>query len=416
MPTGLFRTEVMASQTDRLYGEVVLSQSVSSRVITAGIVAAVAAAALFVGLGSYSRIETAKGVVVPAGQSSKVYALRPGVMSALLVKEGQAVEAGQKLAVISSDQPAEDGVRYTEDGVAALGAQEGLARSRIALAGESAVQQRARLQASLAGLMQQQANLESQLALQAQMVTSSRNLFEQLGPVIDKGFVSKLEVERRRQAFINAQQQEAQLRTQRDNTLAQIAQVQSDLARIGVERAAQEVDARTALEGYRQQKSRLETERSYSITAPISGRVTALQTATGRTVGGQVPLLTIIPDNVSLEADVYVASRSIGFVGEGQEVRLLYDAFPYQHFGSFAGRIASVSRVIIAPSELDAPLRIEEPVYKVKVRLGRQKIEAFGQHYPLQAGMTLTANVILERLSFWDWLMAPLRAVTHRTS
>ncbi|GAA4764479.1 HlyD family efflux transporter periplasmic adaptor subunit [Novosphingobium ginsenosidimutans] len=406
----------MASQTDRLYGEVILSQSVPTRILTAGIVGIVAAAGLFVGLGSYSRIETAKGVVVPAGQSSKVFALRPGVISTLLVREGDAVAAGQKLAIVSSDQPAEDGLRYTEEGVAALGAQEGLARDRIALAGDSAAQQRARLGASLDGLVQQQANLSRQLALQAQLVASSRNLFEQLGPVIEKGFVSKLEVERRRQSYINAQQQEAQLKTQLDNTATQIAQVEADLGRIVVERAAQVVDAKTALEGYRQQKSRLETERSYAINAPIAGRVTALQTATGRTVGGQVPLLTIIPEAVNLEADVYVASRAIGFVREGQEVRLLYDAFPYQRFGSFTGKIASVSRVIIAPNELDAPLRIEEPVYKVKVRLERQAIDAFGQQYPLQAGMTLTANVILDRLSFWDWLMAPLRAVTNRTS
>lgn len=415
MTSGLFREEVMASPTDRLYGEVVLSQSVPTRILTAGIVGIVATAALFVGLGSYSRIETAKGVVVPAGQSSKVYALRPGVISTLLVREGDTVAAGQKLAIISSDQPAEDGVRYTEEGVAALGAQEGLARDRIALAGDSAAQQRARLTASLDGLAQQQANLTSQLALQAQMVTSSRNLFEQLGPVIEKGFVSKLEVERRRQSYINAQQQEAQLRTQLDNTAAQIAQAQADLGRIGVERAAEVVDAKTALEGYRQQKSRLETERSYALNSPIAGRVTALQTAIGRTVGGQLPLLTIIPEAVNVEADVYVASRAIGFVSEGQEVRLLYDAFPYQRFGSFTGKIVSVSRVIIAPNELDAPLRIEEPVYKVKVQLERQAIDAFGQQYRLQAGMTLTANVILERLSFWDWLMAPLRAVTNRT-
>lgn len=416
MSTALFRAEVMASQTDRLYGEVVLSQSVPTRILTAGIVGIVAAAGLFIGLGSYSRIETAKGVVVPTGQSSKVFALRPGVISTLLVREGDAVAAGQKLAIVSSDQPAEDGVRYTEEGVAALGAQEGLARDRIALADDNAAQQRARLGASLDGLVQQQANLSRQLALQAQLVASSRNLFEQLGPVIEKGYVSKLEVERRRQSYINAQQQEAQLKTQLDNTATQIAQVEADLGRIVVERAAQVVDAKTALEGYRQQKSRLETERSYAINAPIAGRVTALQTATGRTVGGQVPLLTIIPEPVNLEADVYVASRAIGFVSEGQEVRLLYDAFPYQRFGSFTGKIASVSRVIIAPNELDAPLRIEEPIYKVKVRLERQAIDAFGQKYPLQAGMTLTANVILDRLSFWDWLMAPLRAVTNRAS
>lgn len=182
----------MASQTDRLYGEVVLSQSVPTRILTAAIVGLVFAAALFVALGSYSRIETAKGIVVPAGQSSKIYALRPGVISALLVRDGDMVEAGQKLAIVSSDQPAEDGMRYTEEGVAALGAQEGLARDRIALTGDSAAQQRARLVASLDGLVQQQANLSSQLALQAQMVASSRNLTSSLPAPSPRTFRSSI--------------------------------------------------------------------------------------------------------------------------------------------------------------------------------------------------------------------------------
>lgn len=414
--SGLFRNEVVSSSSDRLYGEVVLNQPFSTRLITMLIAGIVLAGSVFVALGQYSRIETAMGVLVPAGQSSKVFALRSGVVSALLVKDGQSVNAGDKLAIVTSDQPSGDGERYTEEGVAALGAQEGLAHERIALAGARSGNERARLTASLNGLLTQRENLAGQLVLQQQMVASARNLYEKLAPVIDKGFVSKVEVERRRQAYITAQQQEAQLKTQFDNTDAQIAQLRAQLAALPTEQSSQVVDARTALQGYRQQKSRLESEHALSITAPIAGKVTALQTTLGKTVGGQVPMMTILADNVQIEADIYVPSRAIGFIKPNQEVRLLYDAFPYQRFGSFKGSVAAVSRVIIAPNELDAPLKIEEPVYKVKVRLDRQSVEAFGNQLPVQSGMTLTANIVLERLSFWDWLMAPLRAITNRTA
>lgn len=414
--SSLFRDEVVASQSDRLYGEVVLNQAFSTRLLTALIVGIVAAAALFVGLGKYSRIETAKGILVPAGQSSKVFALRSGIVSALLVKDGEAVVAGQKLAVVTSDQPSSGGERYTEEGVAALGAQEGLARERIELVGDRSLNERVRLTATLDGLVAQRANLAGQLALQQQMVASSRKLYEQLGPVIDKGFVSKVEVERRKQAYISAQQQEMQVKTQLDNVDAQISQVKAQIASLPTEANVSVLDAQTALQGYRQQKTRLESERAFSVNAPISGRVTALQSSLGKTVGGQVPMMTILGENVQIEADVYVPSRAIGFIKPKQEVRLLYDAFPYQRFGSFKGTVVTISRVILAPNELDAPLKIEEPVYKVKVQLDRQSIAAFGDQLPVQPGMTLTANIVLERLSFWDWLMAPLRAVTKRTA
>ena len=45
----------------------------------------------------------------------------------------------------------------------------------------------------------------------------------------------------------------------------------------------------------------------------------------------------------------------------------------------------------------------------------RQAIEAFGGVYPIQPGMTLKANVILEKQSFLGWLLEPINAVRHRT-
>jgi membrane fusion protein len=110
-----------------------------------------------------------------------------------------------------------------------------------------------------------------------------------------------------------------------------------------------------------------------------------------------------------------VPSRAIGFVRPGQEVRLLYDAFPYQRFGSFAARVETISRQAVAGQETNAPFKIDEPVYRVIVVPDRQQVNAYGQRVGLQPGMTLAANLVLERRSFLDWVLDPVRAVTNRT-
>jgi len=124
--------------------------------------------------------------------------------------------------------------------------------------------------------------------------------------------------------------------------------------------------------------------------------------------------MTIIPEGSNLEAILYAPTKAIGFVKNGQETRLLLDAFPYQRFGSFEAEIYEVSRTVIDPREADVPFQIEEPVYKVKAKLNKQMVSAFGENVPLQPGMTLTGNIVLERQSFLDWILTPLRAVVNR--
>src|SRR6185312_15402991 len=107
-------------------------------------------------------------------------------------------------------------------------------------------------------------------------------------------------------------------------------------------------------------------------------------------------------------------SRAVGFARSGQEVRLLYDSFPFEQFGGFKGRIASVTRTAIDPREVDDPIKLDEPVYKIEVELESQEVMAYGAMQPLEPGMTLTANLVLERRSFFSWLTEPLREVVRR--
>jgi membrane fusion protein len=60
-------------------------------------------------------------------------------------------------------------------------------------------------------------------------------------------------------------------------------------------------------------------------------------------------------------------------------------------------------------------LAIQEPVFRVRVTLSREAVEAYGKTYLLQPGMLLSANIVFDRRSLLQWLFDPLYAVSRRT-
>lgn len=411
----LFRQEVLEHRAQRLHGEVVLGQPLATRMIAAALLLVIVAAGAWIVLGSFARIESAPGLLVTEAPSAKVVAAVPGVVTSLTVEEGSRVARGDKLAVITLERRAEDGAALAGAGLATIRSRMALSQAQIGLAGARLASERRRLSSAVAAAEGQAAQLSGQIAIQEEIVGSNQRLFEQMGAVVERGFVSKVEYERRRQSYLNARQSLNALAQQRAAAGSEAAQARAQLAGLEAEGATQVNDIRASMAALEQQDAQLRGEQGYVLTAPIAGRVTALQTAEGRTASPALPLMTIVPEGSALRADVYAPTRAIGFVRAGQETRLLFDAFPYQRFGSFGGRIEGVSRIVIDPRETDIPLKLEEPVYRVTVRLDRQHAEAFGERLPLQPGMTLKANIVLERQSFLDWLLAPFRAVVNGT-
>lgn len=129
--------------------------------------------------------------------------------------------------------------------------------------------------------------------------------------------------------------------------------------------------------------------------------------------GATVAVLT--PKNSRLEAELYVPSRAAGFIRPGQEVRLMYQAYPHQKFGTGEGVVTSVSSTVLAPTEVAIPgLTVQEPVFRVRVQLARDSMQAYGEALPLRPGMLLTADVVIDRRTLMEWLLDPLYAAGRR--
>jgi membrane fusion protein len=121
----------------------------------------------------------------------------------------------------------------------------------------------------------------------------------------------------------------------------------------------------------------------------------------------------IIPSSFTLKADLFIPSHAVGFVRVGQRVSIRYDAFPYEHFGRYEGQIVEISKNILNTDDAAAaPIKLAEPAYKATVALDRQEINAYGKHVPLQPGMLLKADVILDHRSLIRWLLDPLMSLT----
>jgi membrane fusion protein len=256
--------------------------------------------------------------------------------------------------------------------------------------------QRARLGLSSEALTRERTMRTNDLISLTRLLRTERDHLEQAG---------RLQALERSQATLEREQAQVQGTLQELPMLRQIALAE-------IERNAATLE---------QELAQAEANRQIVISAPQDGIVTAIQAEAGGNALPNVPLMSIVPAGSDLEAQLFSPSRGIGFVRPGQRVLLRYQAFPYQKFGLYEGVVTSVSHAAVGPSELAQQLRgltslygAQEPVYRITVGLAQQTATAYGEAVPLQPGMQVEADVMIERRRLIEWVLDPLYTLTGR--
>lgn len=405
---------MIEGRSNHIAGEVMISSSVTMWTATSFLALLSVAITTFAATASYARTELVQGVVDPTLQVSKIIAARPGVVTDVLVEEDQMVRKGQILARLRIEQASFAGEGTATASLQALEQQRALAISRMSLEKARIAAERIRLSAQVASSQNQLAEVEQQMAVQRELIASTRVAVDQAEKLIASGFMTRSVLEQRRQAWLAATQAARQLAQIRSGLVGQIATARAESARLPLDGTVALSQIKANIAQLEMASAQQSGEQGYQIVAPVSGRVTAVQMSPGRFTDTRVPLLTIVPEGAAMRAVLFAPSRAMGFVRPGQEVRVMYDAFPYQRFGSFPGRVEEVSRTVIVPGESDAPLQLTETVYRIRVSLPQQGVPAYGGVASLQPGMTLKASIVLERRSFLQWLLDPVMAVRNR--
>lgn len=412
--SALFRREAVQHSANRLEGEVVLAAPLALKLLALVAIVIVVCGAIFVSTATYARKETVPGWLAPERGVVRAAALRGGRVEALLAGEGETITAGAPIArlrLAAETTEGDAGQRVLDALAAQARAQAAGAEAEI----ERLEAEAGRLQGALSALQAEAQDAQEQIRLQAERVALAREQVERAEALAERGFLSGRELDDRRTRLLQARQDLAALERSASALARQIGDARSQLDAIPLLIAAERARAASALAAVDERTSSAEAQTRYVVTAPLDARIAAMPTRPGQNVTAGETIAVLVPDGDRLIAELYAPSRAAGFIREGQEVRLMYQAFPHQRFGAARARIVRVSRTVLAPEEAAIPgLQLAEPAFRVEAELEREHVEAYGEDIPLQPGMMLSADIVIDERTLIEWLFDPLFAAGRR--
>lgn len=404
MTERLFRGEVIEARRQRLAGTVIAAVPPSARVYTTLLVAIALAVVAILVFGSYSAGARVKGVVGYDAGIARIYPSAPAEVRAIHVRPGQRVRAGAPLITLALAQGVDGLNRQLE----AMARQDAELARQLDLAGGIGASELRALEQQRAGASATIASLERQRSIAIGQIRLAEAATERAVDLAAEGAGTQRQVEDSRSALLARR---AELESVNERLIAQrtlLRETEAELARRSLEtdRGRSELAARRA--ALAEQRDQLARSDRLVLTAPVAGEVADIGVEIGQRADPDRSLATIVPGGSEPEVWLYAPSRAVGFARPGQSVRLQFDAFPYQKYGAGRGTIVEVARVPLDPAAVDPALGIQEPVFRIRVRL-----DAFAPRVPtdrrsLRPGMTLDAGLVLERRSLWQALLVPI--------
>lgn len=334
------------------------------------------------------------GEIISSSRPQIIQNLEGGILSELLVKEGDEVLRGDILARLHGTQ-FRSSVDDLQDQITALEIRR--LRLEAELAGASVVEVPASLaersrdlvdseQALLAARQSDYLSRRAGAKRVLEQSASERSLMENL---LDKKVVALIEVTRARKAHADAEKAFDEIVTQTElgraeeysETLKELATLRQNL------KASQDQLNRTVL------------------TSPMHGVVNALSVTT---IGGVVrpgeEIMQIIPMDDELFVEARVRPEDIANIRPGQEATVKLSAYDYTIYGTLKGRVD----VISADTFKDERRPESEPHYKVTVRVDLNDLSDRQAAMEIRPGMQAQAELHTGEKTVLQYLLKPL--------
>ncbi len=416
----LFRPQAVAYAGSRQYGTVLLDSAPHQRMFTAFFMATVLAIVLFFFFFEVTRKAQCQGVLLPTSGVLRVLSGQAGTVTRVLVKEGQLVQAGDVMFELTSERSNSNAVS-TQHAISTL--LESRRESYAGELGQLDAQSRLRVAAvrrRIEDLAQEHGKLASQLALQQARVALAEQAMRRFDELQKKHFISPAQLQDKQAELLDQRQRLADIERASSVSTRERSAAQAELSDLQIQGQRERASVERNISALQQDLAESEARRELLVRAPRSGAVTAIVADLGETVAGNTVLASVLPSGADLEAEIYAPSRSVGFIRPGMVVLLRYQAYPYQKFGQYKAVVREIAETSIRPQELNAPgagaNASGEPLYRIRLKLERQAVLAYGKQMPLKPGMLIDASVQLEHRRLYEWVLAPLFNITGRLS
>jgi hemolysin D len=404
-------------------------------------------------LGHVDIVATAAGKIIPTGYSKVIQPFETGVVHAILVTNGQTVNAGDVLIELDSTinegetnhlrgdlQSAQlDIARLraaltdTDDPIAAFHPPEGANPALVAMQRQFLVAQVAEHRAKIAALDGQRAQKEAELGT----ISATVDKLDAVIPTIEErvNIRKALSEYSNRLQYFEVLQQLTESQQERLVQKSHLKEAKAAVAAIIETRGQTNAEYRRTLFG-----ELAETERKAAgfaadlskaeqrtklqqLTAPVSGIVQHLSV---HTVGGVVTpaqsLAVIVPSDSLLEVEAMVSNRDVGFVHAGDEVEIKVDTFDFTRYGLLHGQVLSISSDAIvrdssanqskdkqpgSTSDSSEP-KGQELTYAARISVDRAQMQVEDKKVNLSPGMAVTAEIKTGSRRIISYLLSPL--------
>jgi hemolysin D len=428
------------------------------RAIGATIIVFFAIAIIWAALGHVDIIATASGKVVPTGRTKTIQPLETGIVSAIHVRDGDKVTAGQVLIELDRTVTQAEHERVAEDltlaglDVARLSAlrdsfeqlsapqdlvpPEGASAADIARTRSTTLAQASEQRTKLASIERQIAQKQAE----AQSVSAAIGKIDASLPLVEETATVRrkaMEIQYgNRIAYLDAQTRLVDQQNERivqEHKLVEIEAGRQALEeQLGQTKSAFERQALTDLSDAQKKvdefsQDLIKAERKFDeqvLRSPIDGTVQQLAL---HTVGGVVTaaqqLMVIVPANSRLEVEAMISNRDIGFVSDGQPVEVKVDTFNFTRYGLLHGKVVVVSNDAIVRDKPNAKADStkaggalsdssepegQELLYSARIALDETQMQIEDKMVNLAPGMAVTVEIKTGKRRLIEYLMSPL--------
>lgn len=355
---------------------------------------------LFIGWSSWAildEVTVGTGKITPSTHAQVIESLDGGIVSALMVKEGDIVERGQMLARLD---PTRFQSNYGEAAARVRALRASSERLRSELTGEPlrfstesmrepdlVARERQLYESRRRNLNETVSNLQEAL----QLVMAELRMTQ---PLVAKGAASDVEV-------IRLQRQAAELKGKIDEARNQFA------VRAREEQVKNNADLDAQLQVMAGKADQLDRA---VINSPVRGIVKDVQV---NTVGGVLQpggkLMEIVPLEDQLLVEARINPRDIAYIRPGLPATVKVTAYDSSIYGDLKGMVE-----VVSPDTLQDEVRRDQFYYRVYVRTQSAELKnRNGKTFPILPGMVANVEIKTGQKSVLDYLIKPLNKLNE---
>ncbi|MCJ9699558.1 HlyD family type I secretion periplasmic adaptor subunit [Bradyrhizobium sp. SHOUNA76] len=400
------------------------------------VVALIAAAVTFACVSRVDMIVTAQGKLITTHPNLVVQPLETSVIREIRVRAGEAVNRGDVLAVLDPTFSQAD-LAQLRGRLAGLDASIGRLRAELdgtdygvdgTANADQALQRRLFLQRKAAFDLQIQ-NYDAQIAsaeanlktaqseelVLAQRLDTMQSIEAMRNTLMAKEVGSRLNFLLSRDARLEVESNLARVRGSIIDNTHRLEKARADQKVFAAEfrRAAYQelVETLPKRDGTAEELKKAELRRQLIVlNAPADAVVLDIA---NRTVGSVIreaeTMFVLVPRDEALRVEVNVEGRDIGQVAVGQAVRVKFEAFPFQRYGTATGEVGVISQDSFSPeAKAEGVRRSSAPYYRVLIDLRDTHLRLPSERVQLIPGMAVTAEMKVGQRTVISYFLYPL--------